>query len=201
MRGTAVDDMNGNSLRGAYLRPQTSLQNRLSRVLWGIVYALLFRPSPRPFHAWRGMLLRSFGARLGRNCHIYPKCRIWAPWNLRCGDGAAIADEAVIYNPARVSLGVHAIVSQQAYLCTATHDYDDSEFPMISAPISLEDFAWVCARASVLPGVTLREGAVLGLAAVATRDLDAWYVYAGNPAKRVKERRRPLRALASAEAS
>jgi len=146
------------------------------------------------------MLLRCFGARLGRNCHIYPKCRIWAPWNLRCGDGAAIADEVVVYNPADVSLGVHAIVSQQAYLCTATHDYDNSDFPMISAPISLEDFAWVCARASVLPGVTLREGAVLGLAAVATRDLDAWYVYAGNPAKRVKERRRPLRALATAEA-
>ncbi|HTB66232.1 MAG TPA: hypothetical protein VK727_08390 [Steroidobacteraceae bacterium] len=192
--------MNGNSLRSAYLRPQTSLRSRLSRALWGIVYALLFRPSPRPFHAWRSMLLRCFGARLGRNCHIYPKCRIWAPWNLRCGDGAAIADEVVVYNPADVSLGVHAIVSQQAYLCTATHDYDNSDFPMISAPISLEDFAWVCARASVLPGVTLREGAVLGLAAVATRDLDAWYVYAGNPAKRVKERRRPLRALATAEA-
>jgi putative colanic acid biosynthesis acetyltransferase WcaF len=177
-------------LRNPYLLPQTSLRSRLGRTLWGVGYLVLFRLSPRPAHGWRSWLLRCFGAQLGRNCHIYPKCRIWAPWNLRCENGAAIADEAVIYNPAEVHLGVHAIVSQQAYLCTATHDYDDVEFPMKWAPISVGDYAWICARASVLPGVTIHEGAVLGLAAVATRDLEPWQVYAGNPARRLKARRR-----------
>jgi putative colanic acid biosynthesis acetyltransferase WcaF len=109
---------------------------------------------------------------------------------LYCERGAAIADEAVIYNAAEVRLGVHAIVSQQAYLCTATHDIDDPGFPMITAPISVERYAWVCARSSVLPGVTVHEGAVLGLGAIASKDLDAWQVYAGNPAKFVRPRRR-----------
>lgn len=172
-------------LNNPYLLPQTTLRNRLGRVLWGAVYVLLFRPSPRPLHAWRSWLLRRFGAQLGPHCHIYPKSRIWAPWNLHCEEGAAIADEAIIYNAARVHLGSYAIVSQQAFVCAATHDFNHPAFPMITAPISLGRNAWVCARACVLPGVTVHDGAVLGLGAIATRDLDPWRVYAGNPARAV----------------
>jgi len=171
-----------------YLLPQTTLRNRAGRVLWGLAYAFLFRPTPRPLHAWRSWVLRRFGARLGRHCHIYPKCRIWAPWNLHCEEGASIADEAVVYNAAEVHLGPYAIVSQQAYLCTATHDFDHPAFPMTTAPISLGRYAWVCARACVLPGVVVHEGAVLGLGAVASKDLEPWKVYAGNPARLVGAR-------------
>jgi putative colanic acid biosynthesis acetyltransferase WcaF len=176
------------AVENPYLRPQTSLRNRVARVLWGVAYTLLFRYTPRPLHGWRAVVLRCFGAQIGRDCHIYPKSRIWAPWNLRCEDGAAIADEAVIYDAAEVHLGVHAIVSQQAYLCTATHDIDDPAFPMITAPIHVQRYGWVCARASVLPGVTVREGAVLGLGSVASRDLEAWTVYTGIPATAVRQR-------------
>jgi len=171
-----------------YLLPQTSVRNRLARALWHVVYVLLFRPTPRPMHAWRAFLLRSFGAKLGTNCHIYAKSVIWAPWNLRCDDVACIADGAVIYNIAPVHLGSHAIVSQDAYLCSATHDMDDPAFPMISAPISIDAYAWVCARAAVLPGVRVHEGAVLGLGAITSKDLEAWQVYAGVPARRIRER-------------
>ena len=173
-----------------FLRWQGSTRNKLARVAWQVVGALLFRPSPRPLHAWRAFLLRCFGAKLGARCHIYPGARIWAPWNLVCEEGAAIADDAVIYNAARISMGAYAIVSQQAYVCTATHDFDDPAFPMIVAPISLGARAWVCARACVLPGVSLGEGAVLGLGAVATKNLEAWHIHAGNPARRLKPRRR-----------
>ena len=176
--------------RDPHLLPQTSTRNKLGRVLWGIVYTLLFRWSPRPMHAWRALLLRCFGAKLGSNCHIYPGARIWAPWNLVCEDCACIADEAVIYNAATVHLGSHAIVSQQAYVCTATHDFDDPRFPMVVAPITVGNHAWVCARACVMPGVTLGDGAVLGLGAIAPKNLEPWQVYAGNPARRIKPRRR-----------
>jgi putative colanic acid biosynthesis acetyltransferase WcaF len=171
-----------------YLNPAFSLRNRLARGLWGIVYVLLFRPSPRPLHAWRAVLLRCFGAKLGKHCHIYPKARIWAPWNLRCEDQATIAQEAIIYNPELVRLGSHTIVSQQAYLCGATHDYEDPRFPLIAFPITIGSYAWVCARATVQPGLSVGEGAVLGLGSVATRDLDPWTVYAGVPARKLKLR-------------
>lgn len=164
--------------------------SRLARLLWQIVYALLFRTSPRPFHTWRAMLLRLFGARLGPDCHIYPRAVIWAPWNLSCEDTVAIADEAIIYNPSPISLKSHCTISQQAYLCGATHDHDNPAFPMISAPITIERYAWVCARATVLLGVSVGEGAVLGLGSVASRDLEPWSVYAGLPARKISERNR-----------
>jgi putative colanic acid biosynthesis acetyltransferase WcaF len=168
--------------------PAFSLRNRLSRFVWGIVYALLFRPSPRPFHGWRNFLLRSFGATIGRGSHIYPTARIWAPWNLHCEDHVTIADEVVVYNPDMLTMLSHAIVSQQAYLCGATHDHEDPAFPLISFPTTLGAYSWVCARATVMPAVTVGEGAILALGSVATRDLDPWTVYAGIPAKPIKAR-------------
>jgi putative colanic acid biosynthesis acetyltransferase WcaF len=176
--------------RDPFLRPAFSLSNRVRRQAWNLCWALLYRTSPRPFHSWRAFLLCCFGAKLGPHCHFYPRSRVWAPWNLTCEFGASLGDDAEIYNPSPVHLGSHAIVSQQAYICGATHDYDDPEFPLISFPMNLGAYSWVCARASVAPGVNLGEGSILGLGAVATSDLEPWWVYAGVPARKVKQRRR-----------
>ena len=172
------------------LRPAFSVGNRAARLLWGITYVLLYRLSPRPLHSWRAGLLRLFGAKLGAKCHFYPKGRIWAPWNLHCEDRVSLADDAELYNPSLFFLGSHAIVSQGAYVCGATHTYNDPDFPLVSAPMRLEAYSWVCARAIVSPGVNVGVGAILGLGAIATRDLEPFGVYAGVPAKKVKERER-----------
>lgn len=186
-----------NSEHDPYLRPSFSVANRLRRALWNLVWLLLYRPSPRPFHGWRSLLLRLFGAHMGPHCHFYPGSRIWAPWNLRCADQVTAGDHAEIYNPAPIHLGSHAILSQGAYLCGATHDFDDPAFPLVACTMRIGAYAWICARASVAPGVNIGEGAVLGLASVATRDLDPWTVYAGSPAVKVKGRSRftPLESL------
>jgi putative colanic acid biosynthesis acetyltransferase WcaF len=178
-----------------YLRPAFSLSDRLRRLVWNVCWIVLYRMSPRPLHTWRSLLLRAFGATMGANCHFYPRSKVWAPWNLICADQVTAADGAEIYNPAPVSFGSHAILSQEAYVCGATHDYDDARFPLIAFTMHIGPYAWVCARASVAPGVNLGEGAVLGLGSVATRNLDAWGVYAGVPALKVKERLRFLDAM------
>ncbi|MGB7189495.1 MAG: putative colanic acid biosynthesis acetyltransferase [Acidobacteriaceae bacterium] len=172
------------------LVPQTSLGSRAGRLVWGMVWALLYRPSPRPCHAWRAMLLRAFGAKAGAHCHFYPGSKVWAPWNLRCEDRVTLADGAEVYNPSPIDFGSHAIVSQGAYVCGATHLYNELEFRMVSYPMRIGAYAWICARAIVGPGVNVGEGAVLGLGSVATKDLEAFGVYVGSPAKKVKERER-----------
>ena len=129
---------------------------------------------------------------MGPGCHFYPGSKVWAPWNLICADQVTAADGVEIYNPAPVTFGSHVILSQEAFVCGATHDYDEAAFPLIAYKMHFGAYAWVCARASVAPGVSMGEGAVLGLGSVATRNLDAWTVYAGAPAVKVKERVRPL---------
>jgi len=186
----AADHISPETAVDPYLRPAFPLADRLRRLSWEIVWLLLYRTSPRPLHAWRSMLLRLYGARMGPNCHFYPASRVWAPWNLICAEQVTAADGAEIYNPAPITLGSHAILSQDAFLCGATHDYDDPGFPLIAYRMSIGPYAWICARASVAPGVNVAEGAVLGLGSIATRDLAPWTVYGGNPAVPIRERKR-----------
>jgi len=187
----AAEHIPATAAQDPYLRPAFSLATRLRRLAWNVCWNLLYRFSPRPLHAWRSLLLRLFGATMGKNCHFYPRSRVWAPWNLVCADQVTAADGAEIYNPAPMTFASHAILSQDAYICGATHDYDDPAFPLIAFAMSFGAYSWVCARASVAPGVHLAEGAVLGLGSVATRSLEPWTVHAGVPAVRVKERKHP----------
>jgi putative colanic acid biosynthesis acetyltransferase WcaF len=186
----AADHIAEDAAADPYLRPAFSLGNRLRRMCWNMCWVMFYRTSPRPLHSWRAFLLRAFGAEMGQNCHFYPRSKVWAPWNLICADQVTAGDGAEIYNPAPVTFGSHAILSQDAYVCGATHDYNDPGFPLIAFAMSLGPYAWICARASVAPGVNVGEGAVLGLGSVATRNLEPWAVYAGVPAMKMKERQR-----------
>ncbi|MBL0943600.1 MAG: putative colanic acid biosynthesis acetyltransferase [Hydrogenophaga sp.] len=168
-----------------------ALGNRLARALWGLVWLLLFRPSPRPAHAWRRTLLRAFGARLGRHVHVYPGVRIWAPWQLEIGDRVGVGDGATLYNMGPLRIGSGAVISQGAHLCGGTHDIDSPNFQLVARPIDIGEHAWVCAEAFVGPGVRLAPGCVLGARSVLMRSVDeAWTVWAGHPAVRVRQRRR-----------
>lgn len=164
------------------------LGNRLARLAWFWVWLLLVRPSPRPLHGWRAFWLRLFGAKLGRRVHIYPGVRVWAPWNLECGDDVGVADGAILYNQAPISLGDRTVVSQGAHLCTGTHDFDDPGFPLITRPIETGRDSWLAAECFVHPGVRVGEGAVVGARAVLTKSAEPWTIYAGNPARPVKSR-------------
>jgi putative colanic acid biosynthesis acetyltransferase WcaF len=195
----ASEHISAETAADPYLRPAFSFGNRMRRLCWNVCWLIFYRMSPRLLHSWRSFLLRAFGATMGPGCHFYPGSKIWAPWNLNCADQVTAADGVEIYNPAPVTLGSHAILSQDAYVCGATHDYDDADFPLIAYAMHFGAYAWVCARASVAPGVNMGEGAVLGLGSVATRNLDAWTVYAGTPAVKVKDRRRPTQGSASAD--
>jgi putative colanic acid biosynthesis acetyltransferase WcaF len=165
-----------------------SLKNRLSRVLWGIVAALLFHPSPRPMHRWRSFLLRIFGAKVGSGVHVYPGTKIWAPWNLELADECGIAKGAILYSQGRITIGRRAVVSQGAHLVTGTHDYSTAGFPLVTMPIYVGDHAWIAAEAFVHPGVIIGEGCVIGARSVVTRSMPGWTVCSGHPCEPIKTR-------------
>ncbi|MCR9198658.1 MAG: hypothetical protein NXI04_08450 [Planctomycetaceae bacterium] len=165
-----------------------STANKVGRVLWATVRWLLFRPSPRIFYGWRRLLLRLFGASVGRNARIAPSVRIWAPWNLTIGDEVSISHDVDCYCVDRLVIGDNATVSQYAMLCTASHDVTDPGMKLISSPITLESQSWICAGAFVGPGVTVGAGAVLGAKAVLMKSVAAWTIHGGNPARFLKPR-------------
>jgi putative colanic acid biosynthesis acetyltransferase WcaF len=171
------------------LRPNhLSLNNKIARGLWKVVCTLLYRPSPRPLHAWRALLLRMFGAKIGSGVRVYPSVRIWAPWNLEMRDRSCLGDWVDCYSVDKVILGVGATVSQYSFLCTASRDYTDTAMPLITAPITLGDKAWVTVDVFVGPGVTIGEGAVVTARSSVFSDIPAWTVAGGNPAVAKKPR-------------
>ena len=158
------------------------------RVLWSIGL-VFFRLTPRPFFGLRALVLRLFGASIGRNVHVYPSATIYFPWNLVAEDDSAIGENSLIYNLGMVHVGRSSTVSQRAHLCAGSHDYTDPTMPLLKLPIIVEANAWICADAFVGPGVTIGKGAVVGARAVVMKDVEAMVVVAGNPAREVKKRR------------
>lgn len=153
--------------------------------LWRIVNATLF-PLLSPLR--RNALLRKFGAEIGKGGVIYRSARIYAPWNLKIGDWTVIGPHVSIYNKAKLEIGHNAVISQDAFLCTASHDISSPSLALVAKPINIGSVAWIAAKSIVLPGVTIGEGAVVGAGSVVTKDVEPWTVVGGNPARFIKKR-------------
>lgn len=134
------------------------------------------------------MLITPFGAEIDSTAVIYSTARIYYPANLVMDEYACIASDVDCYNVAPIRIGKFATVSQGAFLCTASHDISSSKHELITAPIDIKDRAWVAAEAFVGMGVTIGEGAVVGVRAAVFKDVEPWTVVGGNPAKFIKKR-------------
>ena len=172
----------------AEYKSELSLRNRAGRLLWGVAYALLFRPSPWFCHRWRVWLLRAFGAQVHKSCIVHASARIYAPWKLCMHPRACLASRAYCFNVDQVEIGADATVSEGAYLCTASHDIDSPGRELITRPIRIEDNAWIFAKALIGPGVVIGEGAVVAMGAVVVKSVGDFEVVGGNPARLLRKR-------------
>ncbi len=156
--------------------------------VWLTVQALLVASwLPGSWH--RRVLLRAFGARIGRGVVIKPGVRVKFPWRLVIGDHAWIGEDVWIDNLDQIAIGSHCCLSQGAYLCTGSHDWTSPNFDLVTSSIVIEDGAWICAKAMVGPGVRVGAGAVLTATSFAAHDLTAWSINQGLPAQRIGTRK------------
>lgn len=171
-----------------HTEPSFGFRNRLTRTLWKLFCFFLFRYTPRSFHQWRSLVLKLFGADLGKDCHVYPKAKIWAPWNLKMYGASCLANHVTCYNIERVSIGYRSVISQGTHLCTGSHDYSHPKFTLIAKPITIGPEVWIAAECFVGPGVTIGDNAVIGARSVVTEDIPDGMVCAGNPCRPIKKR-------------
>ena len=166
-----------------------SLTNRLIRLLWNYFYFLLFRFSPKPFHSWRRLILRIFGAKIGKGVHVYGGAKIWAPWNLIIGDYTGIGNGVNLYSQGLITIGKNVVISQGSHICTGTHDYNDLGFKLITKQIIIGSNVWIAAEVFIHPGVEIEDGCIIGARSVVTTNLPAWKVCSGFPCIPLKERK------------
>ncbi len=160
----------------------------VKRGIWACFQLPFWAVTPRALTGFRIFLLKAFGAKIGKGCRVNCGVRVWEPWNLVMGDYSTLGDSAEVYNLARIEIGSNTVISQKAYLCSATHDYTDPLFPLYSQPITIGSSVWVASGAFVGPGITIGDGAVVGACSVVTKDVPAWMVCAGNPCRPIKPR-------------
>ena len=103
-------------------------------------------------------------------------------------ENSCLESDVDCYNVDKVIIGANTTVSQGAYLCTASQDVTNPLNPLITAPIIMEDQAWVGARAYIGMGVTIGQGSVVGATASVYKDVEPWTIVGGNPAKFLKKR-------------
>ena len=172
-----------------YYDTPTDRAIRIKRLKGLIAWKLLIKPFPYFMGGrWRIWLMKKFGLKHNGGVAIYPNTEIWAPWNVEMGSSVAIDSDVNLYSAAKIKIGTKVAISREAFICTASHDINYANRPLITAPITICDGVWIGARATILPGITIGEGAIVAANAVVTKNVPAWAVVAGNPAKIIKYR-------------
>lgn len=159
----------------------------IMRVFWYLANAW-FLKSWIPGSGWRKMLLTIYGAKIGQGVVIKPHVNIKYPWNLEVGDHSWIGENAWIDNLGKVCIGSNCCVSQGALLLCGNHNYKKPGFDLMVGNITLEEGVWIGAKSTVTGGVTAHSHSVLSAGSTATSDLEAWGIYSGSPAVKVRER-------------
>ncbi|MDP9077375.1 MAG: WcaF family extracellular polysaccharide biosynthesis acetyltransferase [Bacteroidota bacterium] len=162
--------------------------NAFKRLLWFYVNAVFLKTSLVPSSGFKVFLLRLFGARIGRAVTIKPGVNVKYPWHLTIGNQTWIGENVWIDCLVPISIGNNVCLSQGALLLTGSHDYKKITFNLITAGVTLEDGVWIGAGAMINLGVTVASHAVLTSGSVATRNLNAYSIYQGNPAVKIRDR-------------
>jgi putative colanic acid biosynthesis acetyltransferase WcaF len=119
---------------------------------------------------------------------VHQRARIQIPWHVTLHDRSCVGDRANLYSLGEVELGAKCTVAQEAYLCTGTHDFGDPQLPLVTAKITVGTDAFVGARAFLMPGVHIGDGAVVGACSVVTSNVEPKAIVRGSPARFIRYR-------------
>jgi putative colanic acid biosynthesis acetyltransferase WcaF len=166
----------------------------LRRWLWAMVQATIFRWSPRPMHGFRAWLLRLFGANISEPAQVvvFPTVKVSYPWRLTLAPRSMVGPRVTLYNLGPIILQRGANLSQNCHLCAGTHDYNRWSMPLVTAPITIGENAWLGADVFVGPGVTVGELCVVGARSVVVKSLPPRMVCVGQPCRPLKPRGEPV---------
>lgn len=165
-----------------------TIGERFRMLLFEWSWFLLCRWTPKPLNGWRLAVLRLFGCHVDGRPFVHPRARIQVPWRVRLADGATIGDRTNLYSLGEIVIGRRAIVAQEAYLSTGSHEFSRRHMPLVTDRIVVGDDAFVGARAILLPGVQIGERSIVGAGSVVTRDVPSNTIVAGNPSRPLRSR-------------
>ena len=151
---------------------------------WIFIALLKHIPSRRI----RLALLRCTGANIAKDVAMFASIEVRNPKGLVIGNGCSIGPKVLLDARKGLSIGKSVTIAYDAIIWTLHHDMNASDFRAIGAETTIDDYAWICSRSIILPGIHIGEGAVVASGAVVTKDVEPYSVVGGIPAKKIGKR-------------
>lgn len=133
-----------------------------------------------------------YNIKISKHAVIYYDCEIRRQNLLTIGKGSVIGDHAILdARGGGVTIGDNVVLASYVSIWTLQHDYRDPEFRCTKehfGPVKIGDRAWIGPNVIILHDVEIGEGAVIAAGAVVTKDVPAYTLVGGIPAKRIGER-------------
>lgn len=142
-----------------------------------------------PLHHLRRFFYRVAGIKIGKGSTIHTGARFYNPKNIQIGNDSIIGEGAVLDGRANLIIGNHVDVASEVMIYNSQHDINDEKFRATCESVIIEDYVFIGPRAIILPGVTLKRGAVVGAGAVVTHDVQENSIVGGVPAKEIGSRK------------
>ena len=166
-----------------YTEPQYSFGNRVQRQLWSVVWIVLYRPSPRIAHGWRAWLLRCFGGSWDRIAASIPPPECGRRGTEVRGHGHGRRRGGTLQPCANVSgVACHCVAGGICMRYNPRRQRPEISRRAVSYETGALRLGW--GAGLCFARCDLGDGAILGLASVATKDLEPWSIYAGVPGAR-----------------
>lgn len=145
-----------------------------------------------PSRRCRLFYYRVCGMKHGSRVSINRKVEILSIHNVKLGNGVAIGWRCTLDARGGIEIGDEVVIASDSILITGSHDPEAPDFRAEFKPIVIGKRAWLGTRVTVLPGVTIHEGAVVAAGSVVTKDVPPYTIVGGVPAKEIKTRNRDL---------
>jgi len=131
--------------------------------------------------------------KIGNNTSIALHCRFTLCSKIYIGNNTVINQECYLDGRGTMLIGNNVNIGRRACIYTAQHDYNSPHFNYTEKKVEIYDNVWIASNVVIIPGIKINEGAVIAAGAVVTKDVDAYTVVGGNPAKFIKERNRNIK--------
>jgi acetyltransferase-like isoleucine patch superfamily enzyme len=146
-----------------------------------------------PSHGIRSLYYRRIMRfNIGDSNSIHMHCVFDCAKNFVMGKNSVINAKCRLDNRGGIVIGDNVSISQEVVILTADHDVSTSDFAGRSLPVKIDNYVWIGTRVTILPGVSIGEGALIAAGAVVTKDVLPYSIVAGVPAKVIKMRRKDL---------
>jgi acetyltransferase-like isoleucine patch superfamily enzyme len=169
---------------------------QLSRAYWiarDITDYLAEITGKLPLHSLRLFLYRYLlRVQIGHRASVHRGCRLYHPSRIKIGNHSVINRDVLLDGRLGLVIGNNVSISEGVMIFTLEHDLASPTFDNGGAPVKVDDYVFIGARAIILPGVSVGRGVAVGAGSTVTRDVEPYTIVAGAPAKPIGQRRQDL---------